>query len=317
MMTDAPLYTDVTEGPDGGAAHWIMTADGVRLRVAHWSPQAARGTVLLFPGRTEYIEKYGRDVGSLTGAGFATAVIDWRGQGLADRLIDNRAVGHVEAFADYQHDVAAMLAHVRAMGLPEPYYLLAHSMGGCIGLRSLMEGLPVAAAAFSAPMWGIQMAPALRPIAWTLSTLSRPLQFSRAFAPGQDAVTYVMRTTFEENTLTSDRDMFDHMQSQLKAHPDLAIGGPSLKWLNESLREMRALSQRPAPAMPCLTFLGLDEAIVDPLRIRQRMAGWPGGRLMELPGARHEVMMEKPPIRDQVFGAVVAHFSAHGLSAAA
>lgn len=316
-MEQAPLFEDIADGPAGGAAHWLTTRDGVRIRVAHWSGPDARGTILLFPGRTEYIEKYGRDAREFLRAGLATLVVDWRGQGLADRLVDNAAVGHVGAFPDYQEDVAAMVAHARALGLPEPYYLLAHSMGGCIGLRALYDGLPVKAAVFSAPMWGIQMSTALRPLAWTISTLSRTLQFSHAFAPGQDAVTYVMRATFEENTLTSDREMFDFMQRQLRAHPDLAIGGPSLQWLHESLTEMRTLAQRPAPAVPSLTFLGSDEAIVDPARIRQRMAGWPGGKLVEIPGARHEVLMEVPETRDLVIRTTVAHYAANGLSAAA
>jgi lysophospholipase len=278
--------------------------------VAHWGDAAPRGTVLLFPGRTEYIEKYGPAARDLLARGYATLTIDWRGQGIAARMQPNRAIGHVACFGDYQHDVAAMVTHARATGLPEPYFLLAHSMGGCIGLRALTDGLPVRAAAFSSPMWGIRFSHAVRPLAWTLAAVSRPLRFSHVLAPGQRSETYVRRATFEGNSLTSDPEMFAFMQRQVTAHPDLALGGASLHWLHESLREMRMLAALPAPDLPCITLLGDHEEIVDPDRIRQRMAAWPGGQLIMVPGGRHETMMEGPAIREILFDAVAACFAA-------
>lgn len=73
--------------------------------------------------------------------------------------------GHVLHFDDYQHDVAAMVDAARELDLPKPWFVLGHSMGGGIALKSVMDGLPVAGASFSAPMWGIQISAALRPIA--------------------------------------------------------------------------------------------------------------------------------------------------------
>jgi lysophospholipase len=309
MSDTAPYHADIAGNPDG-ICHWLTTSDGVRVRVGHWSVADAKGTVVIFPGRTEYIEKYGRTAAEFASRGFAAVAIDWRGQGIADRLLDNRAVGHVEEFSDYQRDVAAMMAHIGDLGLPKPYHLLGHSMGGCIGLRALHKGLTVETAAFSAPMWGIQMSAALRPIAWGVSSVSKPLGFGGVFAPGQQAETYVLRATADENTLTSDAANFEFLQNQLKAHPDLALGGPSLHWLNESLREMRRLSMRPSPSVPSITFLGSEEAIVDPARIYARMDEWSNGDLVVLDGGRHEVLMEEKSIRDRVIDGAAALFEA-------
>ncbi|MEM8536265.1 MAG: alpha/beta hydrolase [Pseudomonadota bacterium] len=309
-MEPAPLYTDIAGGPDGGAAHWLTTADGIRIRVGHWPLAGAKGTVLIFPGRTEFVEKYGRAAADFQARGFASLAVDWRGQGIADRMMKNRAIGHVGAFVDYQHDVAATVAHADALGLPRPFFLLGHSMGGCIGLRSLMDGLDVAAAMFSAPMWGVQMSPALRPLAWGLSAVSTPLGFDQTIAPGQSEQSYVTRVDFEENTLTGDAEMFALLQEQLKIAPDLGLGGPSLRWLNTALREMHMLSTRSSPNMPCLTFLGTDEAIVDPWRIRSRMANWPGGQLRVIENGKHEMLMDAPTMRNQLFDESAALFDA-------
>lgn len=308
-MQAAPLHSSIADGPEDGAAAWLTTADGVRLRAAHWGADARGGTVLLFPGRTEYVEKYGRTARILRARGYATLTVDWRGQGMAARLQPDRALGHVRRFLDYQHDVEALVTHARAIGLPEPFYLLAHSMGGCIGLRALMRGLPVRAACFSAPMWGIRMAPAMRPVAWTLSSLSRPVGLGERIAPGQHPVSYLLRTPFETNSLTGDAETYAFLQGQLRACPDLALGGPSLHWLNESLREMRQLARLPAPALPCLTILGSDDVTVDAGRITQRMAGWTDGRLIVMPGVRHEPMMEGGALLTRVFDLIAATFA--------
>ena len=310
-MRYAPLHADVADGPDAGAAHWLQTTDNAKIRVGHWVSDADRGTVLLLPGRTEYIEKYGPAAADLRARGYATITIDWRGQGLSDRAAPDRATGHVADFGDFQKDVAAMLTHARDLGLPKPFYMIAHSMGGAIGLRALIEGLPVRAAVFSAPMWGIQMAAALRPFAWGISSIARRVGLDSRMAPGQERETYLNRIALGENTLTSDPEMFAHMQRQLATYPDLALGGPSLRWLNESLIDMRRMSRLASPRVPATTFLGTAESIVDPARIHDRMARWPGGTLEIVEGGKHETMMEGPEVRSRFFDTAAALFTAH------
>lgn len=310
-MDIAPFHDDVAYGPDGGAAHWVTTVDGLKIRVGHWTGADVKGTVLIFPGRTEYVEKYGDAAREFLDANYATVSIDWRGQGLADRMVGDRRMGHVGKFADYQKDVSAVMAHVKELGLPEPYYMIGHSMGGCIGLRALMEGLPVKAAAFSAPMWGIGLSPVVRPGAWAVSAVAGAFGKDNVFAPGQPPVSYVLREDFDINTLTKDRDMWDRLVEQLTKYPDLALGGPSIRWLGESLREMLRLSNRPSPATPTVTFLGTNEDIVDPQRIKDRMAKWPNGTLHMIDKGEHEVMLEIPASRRFVYDTMITHFNAH------
>lgn len=315
MMQDAPFFADIADGPDGGRAFWCDTSDGVRIRVGLWRPapetpeENSAGTLLLFPGRTEYIEKYGRIVRRFAAAGLTTLVVDWRGQGLSDRLIEDRMSGHVLHFDDYQHDVAAMVAAARDLDLPKPWFVLGHSMGGGIALKSVMDGLPVAAASFSAPMWGIRISTALRPVAWSLGWGSRSVGFDHAYAPGTSSKSYVLAEPFESNRLTTDRESYDHMIAQVSTHPELTIGGPSLRWLYESLHGTRQLWRRPSPDLPCLCLLGSEEDIVDTSRIHDRMARWPGGDLEFVEGARHEVLQEAPEIRERLVAQLIDFYA--------
>ena len=306
----APLYTDIADGPQGAAGYWLTASDGMRLRVGVW-PDGEKGTVLLFPGRTEYVEKYGRTAEDLRKRGFATLALDWRGQGLADRALPDRMIGHVGDFAEYQLDVQAALALAERLGLPQPLYLMAHSMGGSIGLRALFRGLPVKAVAFSAPMWGIAMAAWMRPVAQLISQVSNWMGQAHRFAPGTSDKTYVAEAEFAGNVLTTDPDMWAYMGRQVSARPELALAGPSLGWLHAALAECHALSLMPAPAIPAITGLGTIEKVVDPGPIHMRMAGWRGGRLDMYQGAEHEIMMETEAQRTRFFDASAALFEAH------
>ncbi|MBI1219712.1 MAG: alpha/beta fold hydrolase [Rhodobacteraceae bacterium] len=310
-MQAAPFHTALADGPAGGHTLWLTTTDGVRIRVAVWPAAGAKGTVLLFPGRTEYVEKYGRAASDFARRGYATVTVDWRGQGLADRPLADRNVGHVERFGDYQKDVAAVLQAVKALALPQPLYLVSHSMGGAIALRALIERLPVKAAAFSAPMWGILLPTGTMPIAWIATRASRLLGLSHHYVPSTGPVTYTAAAPFADNVLTTDESMWAYMKAQITGVPELSLGGPSLHWLQESIDECAALSALPSPTVPVLTVIGGNERVVDPGPVTERMRRWPGGRLEVVPGAEHEMMMETPARRAHFFDAATALFDAN------
>lgn len=305
----APFHAALADGPPGGRAYWLRAADGVRIRAGLWGG-GSKGTVVLLPGRTEYIEKYGRAAGDLVARGWSVATLDWRGQGLADRLLPDPMSGHVRDFDEYQRDLDALLALVAEQGLPGPLMLMGHSMGGCIALRALHRPLGFRAAVFSAPMWGIMMAAWLRPVAQVVSALAGPFGQAHRYAPGTGAVSYVAEADFAGNVLTTDREMWDYMKAQVLAEPALGLGGPSMGWLRAALSECAALMARPAPDLPALCALGTAEKVVDPAPIHLRMQSWPKGRLEFYPGAEHEIMMEGPAIRARFFDASAELFDA-------
>ncbi|MCL3883517.1 alpha/beta hydrolase [Marivita sp. GX14005] len=309
-MTDpAPFRADLAQGPDT-SAFWVHSSDGVRLRVGHAKARGeAKGTIFLFSGRTEYMEKYGHTARSCVQSGFDLLGIDWRGQGLSDRLVSDPMIGHVDDFASFQKDWSAMRAFAAAREVPKPWFLIAHSMGGTIGLRALMNGADFRAAMFSAPMWGINIGSSLRPAAVSISWAASRLGQGHRIAPGMSAKAYPKAEAFEDNLLTTDREMYDMMRRHVEAEPRFGLGGPSLQWLRAALKECDALAKLPSPALPALCFLGSRESIVDTKRIRERMTHWRGGKLLLVDGAKHEVLMEKPATRRQVEGAALSLFS--------
>lgn len=313
-------------------AWWISADDDCRLRVGLWRPDTASlgpvaawldgsapagpaqhepaepltGSVLLFPGRTEYLEKYAPVAAALTGAGLHVLGIDWRGQGASDRSPEYPMIGHIRDFGDYRRDVAALAAAAEAVDLPRPWRLLAHSMGGCIGLRALHDGLPVVAAAFSAPMWGIRFGKLPDSLG---ASMARGLANAAGRAGrGERAVPgigSVLDIGFNANELTGDLPEYIRFMTEAAAWPDLMLGPASYDWVRAALAECRTLATLPAPDLPALITVSGAEAIVSPAAIRATAEKWPRARLLTLPGARHEALFEVPATRRTTLSAII------------
>ncbi len=311
MTADAaPFFAEVADAPAGARAFWLEAQDGTRLRAAVWEG-GARGTAVIFPGRTEYIEKYGRVTRRLVDRGFAVAAIDWRGQGLSQRHPVTPHLGHVEDFRHYQFDVAALLEHPAVAALPGPRLMLAHSMGACIGLRTLLEGAHFSSAVFSAPMWRLQMRAATRELTTKMTRLANVLGLGLRLTPGTNREPTPLAVAFEGNALTSDPDRFAWAVRQITSHPELALGGPNVQWTRAALEEMARLYVAPLPNLPVLSFLGTEETVVSASMIRTQMAQMRHGQLVVLEGARHEIFMERPSVEAEVWAAIDA-FLARG-----
>ncbi len=291
MIPDAPFHAAVAGAPEGARAFWLTTADGLRIRAVAWTG-GTRGTAVIFTGRAEYAEKYGPMAAELMARGLSVLVADWRGQGLSDRDALRPRLGHVTDFRHYQHDVTAMLALADALDLPRPRWLFAHSMGGTIALRALLERGDLAGAVMSAPMWHLQMGTATRGLTQYMTRMARGIGLGGRLMPGAYSEPSTLAVSFDANALTSDRGRYAWMVEQITAHPELALAGPSIHWTYAALEEMARLYVAPLPRVPVMTFLGSDETVVSASVIRGQMGRMERGELVVLPNAKHEIFME-------------------------
>ena len=119
----------------------MKTSDGVVLRFARFAPPPGRkGTLCVFPGRAEFIEKYFEVVRDARARGFAVAILDWRGQGLSERALSNARKGHVFDFSEYDRDLESFVKEIVLPDCPPPLFALGHSMGAAVVIRSAQHG---------------------------------------------------------------------------------------------------------------------------------------------------------------------------------
>ena len=313
MLKAAPIFPEIAEGPDNGASYWVEAADGLRLRVGSWrAPGPGKGTILLFPGRTEYIEIHGRTAKAFADHGFSTIIVDWRGHGLSDRVIADPNTLHVDRFSDYQLDVAAMIATASELEMPKPWFLLGNSMGGCIGLRALLNGMPVSACAFTAPMWGLKMSKVQRLIARPVSWAAQAFGRGESYIPGHNGENYALSNPFEGNRITNDPDQYGYWVRQARLQPCLQTAGSSMRWLHQSLSECGRLTKARSPNVPCVAFCGDHDGLVDINAIRDRLNDWPDGRFEMISGAKHALLLETPRVRQRIISEIAAHFEGFG-----
>ncbi len=294
-------------GP-GSKAFEIKAADGTRLRAAALEG-GDRGLALLLQGRTEFAEKYAHVAQALKARGFSVATVDWRGQGGSQRPLADPRKGHVGDFSEYQADLDALLA-ATADALP-PRLALAHSMGGAIALRGIVEGrLAPAAAAFSAPMWGLALSAPARAVAKALVYVAVKLRRADRYGPGGGPASYA-ETDPDPNVLTADPEQAAALAALTRANPDLALGGPTFGWLRAAFREMRAL-ERVACPVPSLVLVGGDEAVTSPQAMAARTAR-DGMRLETIAGGRHELFLETPARQAAAWAAIDGFLAERGL----
>ncbi|MBV8594296.1 MAG: alpha/beta hydrolase [Caulobacteraceae bacterium] len=297
-MADATPLLDDPLRPDGGAAAWVTGADGARLRAAFFPAQgAARGGVVVSPGRTEPIEKYYEVVGDLTRRGFAVVVHDWRGQGLSHRMLPDRLLGHASGHADFLADYRALLDACETR-LPRPWIGLGHSMGGCLTLLALAEGeTRLAGAILSAPMLGLSLGRIPLPVARALAGIATRLGLAGRAAMGRGGEA----APFEGNILTHDRARYDWAVAQTTRSPDLALGGPTWGWIDFALAATARLRRgegTPRIAVPVVIVAAGEERLVDNAGARAVAARLAHGRYLEAPGAYHEILQETDDRRE-------------------
>ncbi|RXF73595.1 alpha/beta fold hydrolase [Hansschlegelia zhihuaiae] len=292
--------------PDGARTRTIVTPDGVHLRCAFWRPEgAARGTVCVFQGRAEFIEKYGEVAGDLLKRGFAVAAFDFRGQGGSARLTRNPLKSHVEDFDDYRADAEAMMRQVAFASCPPPFYALSHSMSAPV-LVSLALRQPqwFERIVLVAPMVGLPL-DRVEFFARGLATGLGRLGFSGAYIPSGTNRVMALRP-FEVNPVTSDAARYAQSRALIAQAPDLALGSPTIGWVHAAFRAMTATALPGVPEsfrVPTLVLSAARDRIVDPRasdRFAARIRG--GGHLM-VQGSRHEIMMERDDVRELFWAA--------------
>jgi lysophospholipase len=303
--------------PEGAVVHDLRAHDGRHLRAATFPcPTTPRGTVAVFPGHNEFIEKYFETIRDLHKRGFDVVALDWRGQGGSERELDDPRKGHVDDFAQYQRDLDVFVADVLSQR-PQPWFALAHSMGGAIMLDMAQRSRPpFERMALVAPMIDLARLPLPNAARWLADTLDM-LGLGASYIPFGGGRNFYEKS-FEGNKLTTDAERFARNAAIVRTAPRLVIGDPTIGWVNAAFRLMKRF-EAPEYARsirtPILVFEVGRENIVSNPAMERFVQNLNNGALIPIPGAKHELLMERDELREQFWRAFDAFIPGSGAAA--
>ncbi len=298
--------------PSGAIPGSFTARDGVTIRYAIWprTADSALGTICLFGGRGEFIEKYFETIADLRRRGFAVAMMDWRGQGGSDRLLKNRRKGHVEDFTHFDRDLSQFMSEIVLPDCPAPFYGMAHSMGGHILLRSAVTKVCwFDRIILSAPMIDIlpemTRAPARRAFVEFLVLIG----LGDLFIPGGTPQPWELRP-FDDNQLTSDPLRHQRIQDILREAPSLGLGSPTLGWVQAATRSIMQINAYGFPLsirVPVLIIAAGNDTVVSNQALETFATHVKTCQLLVIAGAKHELLQERDEIREQFWAAFDAY----------
>jgi len=292
--------------PEGAVAGTLKTPDGVELRFARFAPPTGRkGTLCLFQGRAEFIEKYFEVIADARARGFAVATLDWRGQGLSQRALRDRRKGYVSDFSEYEIDLDTFMREVVLPDCPPPFFALGHSMGASVLMRAAYRNRRwFDRVVLSAPMVDLHIVGMPR-LARTTVRLMKLGGAGRSYIPGGGA-SAIASQPFAGNPLTSDPVRYARTGAVIEAEPALGLGSPTVAWTAAAFRAINDFVDPVFPAkirQPLLVIAAGQDMIVSNAAIEQFAMRLRAGAHLVVPGSRHEILMEQDRFRGQFWAA--------------
>lgn len=309
ILQDTSLFHE-TEGnprPENAAGGFFTTRDRKKIRYGLFGAVArpVRGTVVLLPGRNECIEKYFETIRDLAARGLGVATLDWRGQGDSDRLIRDRQRGYVRSFRDYTADLEQFFEEIVLPDCRGPYYILAHSAGAVITLLAAPSMVNrVRRMVLIAPFLTLPDLPV------SISTVRRVCSFFCALGLGRLYAAWGPRPRdtlpFEANKVTSDPQRYRRNTRIYEEYPQLALGGPTIRWLQAAAKASEAISDPDFMAriqVPLLIIAAGADQVVSTRAVEAYARNLRLGSILMIDGAKHEILQEADLYREQFLAA--------------
>ncbi|UCI09148.1 alpha/beta fold hydrolase [Mesorhizobium sp. B1-1-8] len=315
-MTDLFHQTEGNPPPEIATGGFFATRDGKKIRYGVFAAVARplQGTVVLLAGRNECIEKYFETIRNLSDRGFAVAILDWRGQGGSSRLIRDPQRGYVRSFRDYTNDLEQFFEEIVLPDCRGPYYILAHSTGAVIALLASPSMINrVRRMVLIAPFLTLPDLP------FSITAVRRVCSVFCALGLGRLYAAWGPRPKaplpFEQNKVTSDPDRYRRNIGIYEAWPQLALGGPTIRWLRAAAAASGAISNPDFMAriqVPTLIVAAGADQVVSTKAVEAYARRLRVGSLLMIDGARHEILQEKDFYREQLLAAFDAFIPGTG-----
>lgn len=293
--------------PPSSKSFYFYSEDGKKLRVALWNLKSPKGTILLQSGRTEFIEKYYEVIEAFIKRGFCVALMDWRGQGLSERVNKNVRLGHIDSFKQYDRDLELTIEKIYAILCPKPWIGFGHSMGGCLMVSNLLNARNnYDAMILSAPMLSMKVNKLVGFVTKTIVSIFPGIKEFPISKPTWDESKGWKEEEFNNNNLTNDKYRFERNFRLISKEPNLGVRGISIGWAYEAIKRtdhFKNVDWKKKISIPTLLLSAKDDNLVDTNMNEIFLSSIPNVYTVSIKG-KHELFMEEDHIRKEAWRAV-------------
>lgn len=314
------LKNEITSFWQQGIFSSFIGVDNTRINYAYFNKDNAKQSIIIVNGRSESYLKYKELSYDLVKQGYNVFLLDHRGQGLSERLLNSQYKGYVNNFQDYVSDLALFIKTiVKPNSLSKPF-LLAHSMGAAISTR-YMQDHPneIQAAVLSSPMFGFNAGGVPQIIAKSLikstNALNQLVDDTPWYFFGHHDY---KQSSFSHNVLSHSELRYQIFNTLYEETPAIQLGGVSFNWLVEGMRAQdNIFSQLALLSTPLIVLQASDDTVIDNnaqdefcAQLHQlQIQSCPGGKPIKITGAFHELFFEKDDYRNQALSEVINWFA--------
>lgn len=223
----------------------VTTPDGLQLFLRRFRPEGSRAVLVVVHGLAEHSGRYLHVGERFSARGFAVYAADHRAHGRSPGL-----PVHVDGFDEFVADVAAVRARAASENPGRPLFLVGHSQGGLVALRStLLAPQGLAGTILSSPLLGIRPSarpsPLLRAASRVLAVLAPRMRFTNNVDARLLSHDPAVVQAYDADPLVSHRASARYYVSLLEAIADAHRRGPALR-------------------IPLLVMVSGEDEIVDP-----------------------------------------------------
>lgn len=306
MQTEVEPYIDALK-----TTGYFTSSDEAALYYEQYLLDKPLAHIVISHGFTESSQKYKEVIYYFLKSGYSVSILDHRGHGYSDRMIDDSSKVYIDTFDTYLNDLKDFMDEVvLPVSMDLPHFLYAHSMGGGIGAL-FIERYPdyFDAAVLSSPMMQIDTGSYPKPIAELVAKLMVLTGQGKDYVFGHGP--YEDDLNFEESAANS-KERYLYFAQKKQNNEALQLGGATFKWLNASLNATKSLIQNAKDAMiPVLVFQSENDTLVKPGGQYAFVKGAPDATLIYVPDAKHELYLADNEVMIPYFNTIFNFFESY------
>ncbi len=289
----------------------FRTPDGTSLCYYHACPDDPKAAVVMVHGMAEFFGKYREYIWYLYREGFEVFFMEQRGHGHSGGKAPEIDVIYIDSYNTYVEDLHAFVSgHVLPHTGDLPLFMIAHSMGGCVGALFL-EKYPgiFKAAILSSPMFKLKGAKYPAPARALIRLYALLTGRLKKLAPNQKHFDPDARV---EDSSSVSPARFHFLMEQRKNDTYNQMTGASFGWALASMSATVAVIRHADRIkIPVTVMTAGHDHLIDPSGYEAFKKKVPQARFHAYADSRHEIFNSGDVSRKKYFSDVISTLFNH------